>query len=48
MVNKFDLEVAIDSYRAQNSKEQEIGLYEESNSRFQYGSRNFSSREQAI
>ncbi len=47
MANKYDLELALDTYRAQNWKESEIGLFEDSIG-LQYGSQRFSNREQAV
>lgn len=48
MANRYDLELAIDTYRAQNGKESEISLFGDSFSGFEYGSNRFSTREQTI
>lgn len=48
MSNKYDLELAIDTYRAQNGKESEITLFGDNFSGFEYGSNRFATREQAI
>jgi len=47
MANKYDLELAIDTYRAKNGKESEVGLADYGDG-IQYGSQKFSTREQAI
>ena len=47
MANKYDLELALDSYRAQNGKESEVGLMDSWDG-IQYGSQRFSNREQAM
>jgi hypothetical protein len=47
MANKYDLELALDSYRAQNGRESEVGLMDSWDG-IQYGSQRFSSREQAM
>lgn len=47
-INAYSIDIAIDSYRANNGKENEIKIFQDGLSRFEYGSERFSSREQAI
>lgn len=47
-INAYNIDIAIDSYRANNGKENEINIFQDGITRFEYGTKRFSSREQAI
>lgn len=47
-INAYSIDIAIDSYRAKNGKENEIKIFQDGLTRFEYGTERFSSREQAI